>query len=338
MAQSIGKSGIAEAAANAGYAAPAMATGTGNFDKDATESSTAPKFGDVLSKLQNQFGAKAEKPREIKKTLGKDDFLKIMITQMSHQDPTSPFKAEQMAQEMAQFTSVEQLQNMNQSLSKLSTREQPMERLAMTGLIGKTVTVDRGRFPHAEGTGESLNFALPKPAASVRVAIVSESGEVVLEKDIGAQKAGDGTFAWDGMKSNGMAAKTGNFMFRIEAKDDRGATIQTSSQRKARIVGVSFEGAEPVFLVGDGAQQEKITMRNLVRIDETFNAGNAGKPELASASPEARDAIAQAASQRGPAGAGPAKAAAAGNSPAGIAPDLAEKNAEKGFPNGLHDQ
>ena len=76
---------------------------------------------------------------------------------MKFQDPTSPFKPEQMAAEMAQFTSVEQLQNVNQNLAKMSTANQPMERLAMTGLIGKTVTVDR----------DYLVRAITDPAAQV---------------------------------------------------------------------------------------------------------------------------------------------------------------------------
>src|SRR6476619_2933183 len=86
--------------------------------KDAAGST---KFGDVYSQIQAKFGEKAEKPREIKKTLGKDDFLKIMVAQMKNQDPTNPFKAEQMATEVAQFTSVEQLQNVNQNLAKMTT-------------------------------------------------------------------------------------------------------------------------------------------------------------------------------------------------------------------------
>src|SRR5436189_6449824 len=104
--------------------------------KDAKESSTDAKFGEVWNNIQAKYGAKAEKPREIKKTLGKDDFLRIMITQMRHQDPTQPFKAEQFASEMAQFTSVEQLQNLNQGLAKMANANQPLERLAMTNLIG----------------------------------------------------------------------------------------------------------------------------------------------------------------------------------------------------------
>src|SRR3954463_10245304 len=149
-------------------AATGAASGPGgvlNNQKDAKESSTEAKFGDVMSAIQAKYGAKPDKAREIKKTLGKDDFLRIMITQLKNQDPTSPFKAEQMATEMAQFTSVEQLQNINQNLGKLQNAQQPLERLARTKMIGKIVTIDRERFQHVEGQNESVTFNLPKDAS-----------------------------------------------------------------------------------------------------------------------------------------------------------------------------
>src|SRR3954467_1313029 len=125
------------------------------------EAATAPKFGEVYNQIMTRYGEKTEKPREAKKTLGKDDFLRIMVTQMKNQDPTNPFKAEQMATEIAQFTSVEQLQNVNQNLNKMAAQNKPLENMAMTNLIGKTVTIDRERFPHLEGQPEALTFNLP---------------------------------------------------------------------------------------------------------------------------------------------------------------------------------
>ena len=240
--------------------------------RDQKESSREAKFGDVWKDMQAKYGAKPEKPREIKKTLGKDDFMKIMVTQMQHQDPTQPFKAEQFAQELAQYASVEQLQNMNTSMGKLLTTNQPLERLAMTGMIGKTVTVDRERFVHTEGQPEALKFVLPKPAKEVKVAVLNEMGEILFEKDLGGLSLGEQTFSWDGVRSNTMPAKTGNYMIRIAATDDKGAQIQTNSQSTATVIGVGFEGQEPALLVGNPQSPDKILMRSVVRVQETMRA------------------------------------------------------------------
>src|SRR5271156_1812256 len=177
MLNGIGNHQAGNVAVTADAAATGASAGAGgllNEQKDVKDASTDAKFGEVLNKIQSKYGVKPEKQREIKKTLGKDDFLRIMITQLKNQDPTSPFKAEQMATEMAQFTSVELLQNVNQNLGKLQNAQQPLERLAMTNMIGKVVTIDRERFQHVEGQNESLSFNLPKDASEVHVTVVSD--------------------------------------------------------------------------------------------------------------------------------------------------------------------
>jgi flagellar basal-body rod modification protein FlgD len=310
--------------------------------------STDPQFGDVLNKIQSQYGAKTDKPREIKKTLGKDDFLKIMITQMQHQDPTNPFKAEQMAQEMAQFTSVEQMQNMNQSLKQMAQQHNPLEKLAMTSMIGKTVTVDRARFPHTQGQNEALSFNLPRDAKNVQVAIINESGEVVLEKELGPQKQGENTFAWDGLKGNRLPAKGGNYMFRLEAKDASEHEIDTGSEHQARVIGVSFEGEEPVLLVGDAKQQSKVAMKSVVRIDgegaeaalpqksapgNNFFSFQKGVGSQALDPMSMSKDVASAIDKAEHGDAKPAQNSPQTQAPAGQNPP--QNGAEKGFPNGL---
>jgi flagellar basal-body rod modification protein FlgD len=239
-----------------------------NNTKDAKESAGNEKFGDLWKQIQTQYGAKPDKPREIKKTLGKDDFLRIMITQMKNQDPTNPFKAEEMATQMAQFASVEQLQNMNTSMSKMANANQPLERLAMTGLIGKTITIDRERFTHAsDNETAALGYTLDRPSKETKLKIISEQGETILEKDLGPQKAGENSFVWDGAKTNGMTTKPGNFIFKIEAVDAGGRAIAMKAKGQAKVVGVAFDGPEGVLLVGNPNSPSKITMRNVIRID-----------------------------------------------------------------------
>lgn len=239
-----------------------------NTQKDSKEAQTNAKFGDVWKNIQSRYGAKPEKPREIKKTLGKDDFLRIMITQMKHQDPTQPFKAEQYATQLAQFTSVEQLQNLNQKMGQMTTANQPLERLAMTNMIGKVVTIDRERFVHTENQASPFTYSLPADAKETRLSIIAaDTGEAVLTKDLGPLKQGDQSFTWDGVKNNNQSAKSGNYFFRIEAKDGGGRSLALQNHGQAKVVGVSFEGQEAVLLVGDINKPQKIALRNIVRVD-----------------------------------------------------------------------
>ena len=235
-------------------------------NKNDKDSDSHVKFSDVYSKMQSQYGEK-EKPREVKNTLGKDDFLKIMVTQMKNQDPTNPFKAEQMATQLAQFTSIEQLQNINQNISKVLGQNKPVENMTMTNLIGKKVTIDKDRFNHLEGQSDQLNFNVPNTVYSLQIAIKDSNGETVFAKDFGETKQGELDFTWDGIKSDQRAASSGSYAIQIVAKDEHGKKIDISSKKTAQVIGVSFEGADPIFLVGDAKHQDKVTMKNITKIE-----------------------------------------------------------------------
>lgn len=74
-------------------------------------------------------------------TLGQDDFLKILITQLQHQDPTSPMEDKDFIAQMAQFSSLEQIRNMSQSFQKLSGLLASSE---AAGVLGRSVEVRDG--------------------------------------------------------------------------------------------------------------------------------------------------------------------------------------------------
>lgn len=228
-----------------------------------------PSFQESWNNIQAKMGAKPEQARKRKNTLDKDDFMRIMISQMQHQDPTKPFEADKLAQEIAQIASVEQLGNVNKALKKLSEKNDPLERMTMTGLIGKTVTVDRSMFPHSEGRPSAISFDLAGDAKDVQIEIVSDKGEVVLQKSIGSASSGSNTFQWDGKKQSTLPAETGNYFVRVKAEAENGQSVQALTTKKASVVGVSFSGAEPVLLVGDGATQERVTMSHVTRIEQS---------------------------------------------------------------------
>ncbi len=232
------------------------------------EVSQRQQDGEVWKRIQSEYGAKPKKQREIKKHLDKDDFMKIMITQMQHQDPTNPMDSDKLAAEIAQITSVEQLQNVNTALNKMTEKNKPLERMTMTNLIGKTVTVDENRFTHIAGQNENIRFSLPEDITQGKLTLLSEKGEKVLEKDLGSLKAGPNSINWNGKKSNTTEALTGTYLVRIEAENDTGAPVHASAISKSRIIGVSFEGEDPVFIVGDGRNSKRIKMDSIITIEQ----------------------------------------------------------------------
>lgn len=334
------KNSMVDAAQSAGISA-----GPNAADAPIQKEETKRAFSDVWNDIQAKMGGKEEKPREIKKTLDKDAFLKIMVTQMRQQDPTKPLDAEKMAAELAQIASVEQLQTVNKNIEKLTQNNQPAERLAMSGFIGKTVTVDRNRFEHVNEAKDMLGFNLTDDAASVKVALVSDTGETVLEKDLGPRRSGANEFIWDGKKGNSLAAKPGVYTLKIDARTENGAPVTTETRVKAHVTGVSFEGKEPVLVVGNGERTDKILLKNVIQVDGdsipvapkesnpqsksslagkgqffTFEKGVGSKPmDMNHLAPEAQAAIQKFVQK------------SSGNAQV----ETASADVEKGFPNGL---
>jgi len=91
-----------------------------------------------------------------KAMLGKDDFLKLLVTQLQHQDPMNPVDDKDFMGQMAQFTSVEQLSNMASSIQLMSTASQSTQSIA---LIGKAVSWKKEDGSSGEGVAQSVSFA-----------------------------------------------------------------------------------------------------------------------------------------------------------------------------------
>ena len=79
--------------------------------------------------------------RAVQQSLGKDDFLKLLITQLSNQDPTSPMENTEFIAQMAQFSSLEQMTNMNESFQRMTAMMNSNQAMST---IGKVVELDLG--------------------------------------------------------------------------------------------------------------------------------------------------------------------------------------------------
>ena len=91
--------------------------------------------------------------RRIKGDLDKDDFLKLLVEQLTHQDPTQPMEDKEFIAQMAQFTSMEQMMNMNKEISRVSTT---ILRGQAFSLLGKSVTLSDGEDT-IQGTVEEVS-------------------------------------------------------------------------------------------------------------------------------------------------------------------------------------
>jgi flagellar basal-body rod modification protein FlgD len=189
--------------------------------------------------------------------LGKDDFLKMLVMQLRYQDPMSPMQSTEFAAQLAQFSSVEQLSNINtmlsQSIDASYLMTQAISNSLSATLIGKEVRATADAF-HYRGSGDvKLGYTLPQTAGSVVVKIYDESGTLVRTINNAGTSEGDNSFTWDGKDESGQTLGSGKYKFTVEAKDSNSNALTVSQFIYGTINGVRFK-AEGSFFVVDGSE------------------------------------------------------------------------------------
>jgi flagellar basal-body rod modification protein FlgD len=184
--------------------------------------------------------------------LDKDAFMKLMLAQMKNQDPTNPMQSHEMAAQLAQFSSVEQLMNMNQSLEQLKDGQKPMEGFQALNFIGKMVAGDSSKLVRAKGdSAHDFSFELPDNAQMLNIKVRNQRGEIVRKIDLQDLKKGPNTWVWDGQNDQGQVQAAGEYQFFVEATHQAGKKLNVKTDFEGVISGVSYTKDGPVLLVGN---------------------------------------------------------------------------------------
>ncbi len=152
-----------------------------------------------------------------------DDFLKLLMTQLKNQDPTSPLDTNQFTSQLVQFASVEQQINTNSSLTKLIQATQGSNLLQSSSLVGQKVEVASDQVPLQDGEA-TIRFQATT-SEPVSVGIYSAAGTKLHEATV-TSAPGTNTVAWDGKDMNGRAVADGSY--RVVAVHADGSAVPFS--------------------------------------------------------------------------------------------------------------
>ena len=182
-------------------------------------------------------------------TLGQADFLKLMTAQLKNQDPFSPVDNTQMVAQMAQFSSLQGITDMNTTLKAISDKLGATTASDALAYVGKTVlTAGTTAYPRTTG-GIAGAVELDGDATDVKVSIQTADGQVLKTLSLGAQPKGTVNFDWDGTTDNGDAAGAGPFKVAVSAQD-AGASVVSRPLVWAPVESVSIPSSgSPVLTV-----------------------------------------------------------------------------------------
>ncbi len=157
-------------------------------------------------------------------TMGKDAFLKLLVTQLENQDPLNPTDNTEFVAQLAQFSSLEGITNLNSSMQSVSGSLSSLESYSSAGLVGRFVKAEGNQFDF-NGSPVAFGYDLEGAAASTSVCIYDSSGRLVRNISVGAAPSGYYEVGWDGTDDNGNAVKPGPYTFTVNAKDPNNSAV-----------------------------------------------------------------------------------------------------------------
>ncbi len=181
------------------------------------------------------------RPEEPKKRdeVGQETFLKLMVTQLKNQDPFKPMENGEFLSQIAQFSTVTGINELNDTFSQLAASLSSNQALQAGALVDRQVLapLEYGVLPLGGGMQGAVD--LPVSAGDVALRITDARGVLVRELRLGSQQEGLAAFRWDGVTERGEYAPPG--VYRIQATADYGdETVALQTLTTARVDSVSI--------------------------------------------------------------------------------------------------
>lgn len=187
-------------------------------------------------------------PRETTETgrteLGQEDFLRLMVTQFRNQDPMKPMENGEFLGQLAQFSTVSGIEDMNKSVAQLADSIHASQTVQAASMIGRTVLLEAEVGRLHEGASLDGAVDIPVSTGDARVRILDPSGRLIREIPLGARGAGVAEFSWDGIRNDGTPAAPGSYLIQADI-DTNGARERTPTLLYARVdsIALSTDGA-----------------------------------------------------------------------------------------------
>jgi len=180
-------------------------------------------------------------------SLGKEDFLLLLVAQLQNQDPLNPNDPTEFTAQLAQFRSLEQLFTLNEGMSSLVAANANSDQLSTLSTIGKDVAYHGADFTFS-GEPVQLGYKLDGPAAEVTLTL-RQNGMDIATLSGEELTAGSHYLQWDGLLENGTPAPPGDYTIALQAKARDGESLGAAPLIRAEVTGVDLGGANGGILI-----------------------------------------------------------------------------------------
>lgn len=207
---------------------------------------------DISGILNDLSGAGRQQFANPSTKISRDDFLKLLFTQLKYQDFESSVDYKDLMTQLSILAQVEQSMNLKDTIDELSKSIARANFFSASNIIGKKAYIEGKTLFVSQG--EVLNypaFSLDIPARDVEVKILGPGGIVVKRIHLSDVDAGKHYVVWDGKNDSGNAVQDGQYSFEIVARDSAGNEFKPSHLTFGKIDSVSLEGNNVFVGIGN---------------------------------------------------------------------------------------
>ncbi len=214
----------------------------------------------ALNQTNNEFNQAMSKQKG--STLDKDSFMLLLVTQFKNQDPLNPMDDKEFISQMAQFSSLEQMMNMNESMEKQTEAINNQQMINATSYIGKLVSVTGNTIGKiTTGTGDdkqttisTFRYAFGDDVVKGTLTVKDANGNTVYSEDLAGKQAGTTfEFNWNGKNGAGQDMADGVYQIGLAAFNKSGEAVLADQVVDATVTGVVNQNGV-VYLGMDGGQ------------------------------------------------------------------------------------
>lgn len=194
-------------------------------------------------------------------SLGKDAFLQLLVTQLKNQNPLSPQDNGAFVAQLAQFSSLEGINTLNDSVNNISSNFSSSQALQASSLVGRSIITQTDKAMVDTSKSMTGSVAVTSAVGNVSVKITDKDGKVVRTIDMGAQSAGSQDFIWDGKNDKGEVAPAGTYTFNATTKTDKGDSVALATSLPATVTSVTLSktGGEMLLNLAGGMGSVKLS-------------------------------------------------------------------------------
>ena len=185
-------------------------------------------------------------------TLDQDQFLKLLLAQLKHQDPLNPVDNTQFIAQLAQFSQLEQTKQMSSALNKFVTQQNVANNSSLVGLVGRRVSALGSSIALSSGTAAPLSYSLAGEASAVTVQVATATGIPVRTFQLTGQPAGTQTIMWDGKDQSGNQLPTGAYAFTVNATVGKDQPVSATTLQTGQVTAVTFADGTPKIVLSSG--------------------------------------------------------------------------------------